>query len=155
MKPIEKIKNVVSEFQLEDAFEKFLNDFEVIVIRGEVFAVKKNSELAKRWKDLLTKYYLKIIYLGKKLGRLGNEFFPNVGFFEALFDYVDESRKIELPYKKAWLFCCGRDVFMHQPGIYFLSYKGKLVGVAGYNKKKKIMKNLFDVGIYIRNQAKL
>ena len=70
MKPIEKIKITAKEMDLNDALEKFLDNHEIVVGRGEVFAIKKNSELAKRYKKLISKYYLKTIYIGKKLGRL-------------------------------------------------------------------------------------
>ncbi len=154
------MKNKVAEKIIEycnnlnfSEVNSFLQEYEIFAIRSEVFAVEKSK--AERVKELISKYYLKIIYLGKKIGRIGNKFFPNVAFFELLFKYAKPEKIIELPYKKAWLFCCGRDLFLHKDGVFFLSYKGRFIGVASYEKKRKIMKNLFDIGIYIRNQAKL
>lgn len=149
----EKTVKIIRDYFNEISYGKEIDfwlksNSNLVVIKGEIFCIDDNQ------KKLVDKFYNKIIYIGKRLGRLGNKFYPSLSFLEEICDMTKV--KIDLNNKKSWLFVCGRDLFISEVAwkdYVFVTKKNHFIGLA--KKDKKGFKNLLDIGMYLRAQNKL
>ncbi len=147
--------------KIEDYFEKigYLNEFrqwlnsqegELINIKGEVFLVNSSQ------KELINKYYKRVIFSGSRLGRISNDFYPSLYLLEEVSRFTS---CLTLNNKKSWLFVCGRDLFVSNSDrlYYFVCRNNQFIGLAKLEKKgrKTYLKNVYDIGLYLRKQNKL
>ncbi len=147
--------------KIEDYFEKigYLNEFkqwlnsqegELINIKGEVFLVNSSQ------KELINKYYKRVIFSGSRLGRISNDFYPSLYLLEEVSRFTS---CLNLNNKKSWLFVCGRDLFVSNSDrlYYFVCRNNQFIGLAKLEKKgrKTYLKNVYDIGLYLRKQNKL
>lgn len=89
------------------------------------------------------------LYLGKDTK---NGFVPSLALLERI-----KMRKVVVDKKTEWLFVCGRDI-LKKHGLnkneeaLIVSESGEVLGLGRYDGK--IIKNLFDIGKYLREDKK-
>lgn len=144
----------------------FLQDFGIKMDFDEKEIIRVNT---KRFlvKEELQKFILdkdKLTYIGKYLGKTKKDFIPSF----ILLDEIAEKKvnKIYLDRKAAWLFVCGRDIFeknimkmegKFEEGNFFLVMMEDYClgyGKADLFEGKKILKNLFDRGDFLRRERR-
>jgi ribosome biogenesis protein Nip4 len=108
-------------------------------------------------------------YAGTYLGKVKNgKFFPSFNLLAML--AKGEANKIVVDRKVAWLFICGRDIFRkgilavhgsRRKGDYTLVLNefgeclgfGKITGSLGAEKTQVVVKNISDVGDFLRREV--
>ena len=97
-----------------------------------------------------------VFYVGQRMGFLTDKFYPSLLLLEKLSNY---GPKLKVDKKRAWLFVCGRDLFLKQEQhgfpvgeIVFVFYEDIFLGIG--KVEKKMIKNIADIGLYIRAPEK-
>jgi ribosome biogenesis protein Nip4 len=107
----------------------------------------------------------RMIYAGRLLGRVKKEFIPSASLLREL-SKMEGLNKMWVEKRVGWLFVCGRDIFeesiMRAEGVleeggYFLVMMGE--DCLGYGevetrKGKKLLRNIFDLGDFLRRETK-
>ena len=120
-----------------------------------------SSEVAARIRDRG-----RLAYAGRLLGRTRGEFIPSAGLLREL-GKLEGPHKVWVDERVGWLFACGRDVFAENilksegelaEGSYFLAMLGG--DCLGYGRlerqgEKMILKNIFDIGDFLRRERGL
>jgi ribosome biogenesis protein Nip4 len=153
------------------SYETFATRFGGKIVFNNQFIVEKNQRfylLNTRLQPLAQgDFYYAGLYLGK-VGRKGG-FFPSFNLLNMMVDTV--ANKIVVNGKAAWLFICGRDVFAsgvvkvmgsksrgdatlilneHGECLGF----GQLTGGLGSSADEVAVKNVVDVGDFLRRERK-
>ncbi|MEM2121299.1 MAG: hypothetical protein QXU20_01400 [Candidatus Woesearchaeota archaeon] len=131
-----------------------LNLSEVFLLEKEKFDLIENN-----FKDY------KILSLGLKIGSLKNNFknfIPSQRFLDLILRKTDfKLNYLIVNEKSEWLFICKRDIFKngilnknHVLGDKFLvlNSKRECIGIAGLKNKDSIIKNIFDIGDFLRRE---
>ena len=149
---LEKIENYFEKIGYLDEFRQWLNSQvgELINIKGEIFLINPSQ------KKLINKYYKRVIFSGSRLGRISKTFVPSLSMLEEVSRFV---HCLDLNNKKSWLFVCGRDLFVSNSDklYYFVCRNNQFIGLAKLEKegRKTYLKNVYDIGLYLRKQNKL
>ncbi|MBM3292325.1 hypothetical protein FJY84_06565 [Candidatus Bathyarchaeota archaeon] len=146
----EFLKNINSSMLIEK---------EIIKINDKRFII--NTELLNFIKDRS-----RLTYIGTFIGRTKKTWNPSTILLEQIAK-EDKTNKIWVNDETAWLFVCGRDIFIENilkssPQImlglhYLVMNNNDCLGVARADtiKNKIIMNNIFDVGDFLRREKKL
>ena len=150
----------------------FVSHLGVSVSLDENLVVKKQNRyflLNHKLKDVVSKdFFYAGIYLGKVKDGV---FFPSFNLLGMIAE-KKEANKIFVDGKTEWLFICGRDIFKQgitkvtgskQKGdlTLILNQRGECLGfgkilhnidVAEKNKRKVIVKNIADIGDFLRRE---
>ncbi len=108
----------------------------------------------------------RLVYVGRLLGRTRGEFIPGAGLLHEL-GRREGPHKVWVDERVGWLFACGRDVFAESilrsegelaEGTCFLVMLGG--DCLGYGRlesqgEKTILKNIFDIGDFLRRERGL
>jgi ribosome biogenesis protein Nip4 len=150
-------------------FEAFASRFGGKIVFNTEFIVEKNQRyylLSPRLKMMQGNFYYAGLYLGKvKKG----VFFPSFNLLNMLVDVA--TNKVVVDSKAAWLFICGRDVFgtgvvkvmgSKRNGEATLVLNelgeclgfGKITGDLGGSGEKVAVKNVLDIGDFLRRETK-
>ena len=149
--------------------EAFASRFGCKIAFNPEFIVEKSRRyylLSSRLKRMQGNFYYAGLYLGKVKNRV---FFPSFNLLNMLVDAA--ANKVVVDSKAAWLFICGRDVFgsgvikvmgskrngdvtlvLNQFGE-CLGF-GKITGDLGGSGEKVAVKNVLDVGDFLRRETK-
>ena len=108
----------------------------------------------------------RLVYAGRLLGRTRKDFIPGAGLLQEL-GKIQGPRKVWVDENVGWLFVCGRDIFSQNilrsegelnEGTSFLVMMGSDClgyGVVQKNDEGIILKNLFDIGDFLRRERGL
>lgn len=101
-------------------------------------------------KKIVDEFGMSIVHAGVYLGALkGKDFTPSVAFVESL-----PFPKVVVDKKQAWLFLCGRDVFMqyHTDSEFVLicDEKETILGIAKPDRRQ--LTNVWDKGSLLRRE---
>ncbi len=151
-------------------YEVFASRFGCMVAFNSELVVEKAQRyylLNPRLKTIIQPdYYYAGLYLGKVRNGM---FFPSFNLLNMLVSVA--ANKIVVDQKAAWLFICGRDVF--RAGIVKIMGSkrkgdatlvlnefgeclgfGKILGDLGDSKEKVAVKNVLDVGDFLRRETR-
>ena len=149
--------------------EAFASRFGAKIAFNPEFIVKKNERyylLSPRLKRMRGNFYYAGLYLGKVKNRV---FFPSFNLLNMLVDVA--ANKVVVDRKASWLFICGRDVLgtgvvkvmgSKRVGDATLVLNefaeclgfGKITGDFGGSGEKVAVKNVLDVGDFLRRETK-
>ncbi|HMK95868.1 MAG TPA: hypothetical protein VK536_10785 [Candidatus Limnocylindrales bacterium] len=150
-------------------FEAFASRFGGKIVFNPEFIVEKNQRyylLSPRLKRMHGNFYYAGLYLGKSKKGV---FFPSFNLLDMLVDVA--ANKVVVDRKAAWLFICSRDVF-GKGLVKILGSKrngdatlvlnefgeclgfGKITGDLGGSEEKVAVKNVLDVGDFLRRETK-
>lgn len=105
----------------------------------------------------------KLVYAGKLMGR-DRKFFQPSSIILSELGQEETTSKVHLGRDTAWLFICGKDVFEEniqsvdgelQLGSYYLvMFEGECLGYGQFIESGdiKVIKNLFDIGDFLRRE---
>ena len=105
-----------------------------------------------------------LVYAGRYLGRDRRLFQPSALLLETL-AAEPETNKVHVGRDAAWLFACGRDLFEEsveeaEPELalgshYLVVYGGRCIGYGRYETAggRRVIRNLFDLGDFLRREA--
>jgi len=150
-------------------FEVFASRLGAKIIFNPEFIVEKNQRfylLGPRLKKLQSNFYYAGLYLGKVKNGV---FFPSFNLLNMLVDVA--VNKVVVNRKAAWLFICGRDVFgtgvinvmgSKRKGETTLVLNefgeclgfGKITSDLGGFGKNVVVKNVLDIGDFLRRETK-
>lgn len=139
----------------------------------DIFEIKNAEKIENRFllrsdelKSTMQKVGKNAFTAGLILGEMkGTRFFPSAPLIDVIAKHTDN--KVIVNRKTAWLYVCGRDIFSQ--GIVKITAKSGFVIVEnelgealGYgqtmpeaqNKKKVVVKNLFDKGVFLRKERR-
>ena len=114
-----------------------------------------NASLAARLQDVRERPAAAGLFLGRQETR---GFVPSANLLPLL---AGHDSWIELDEKTAWLFVCGRDVFAKSLGkqsaslgrfVIVKNSRGEVLGLATFNKAKKLFVNYMDIGYFLRRE---
>jgi ribosome biogenesis protein Nip4 len=151
-------------------FEAFASRFGGKIAFNPEFIVEKSQRyylLSPRLKRIKGNFYYAGLYLGKVKN---GAFFPSFNLLNMLVDAA--ANKVVVDRKAAWLFICGRDVFgagvikvmgSKRNGDATLVLNefaeclgfGKITGDLGGSEQRAVVKNVLDVGDFLRRETKL
>ena len=108
----------------------------------------------------------RMVYAGRLLGRTKREFIPGASLLREL-GKTEGPNKVWVDDRVGWLFVCGRDIFEEsiiraegvlEEGTCFLVMLGD--NCLGYGRVdtqegKKILKNIFDLGDFLRRERRI
>jgi len=148
---------MVKEFVKFFTKKNILEGMDIALVRGEYYSV--TSEQRK----LLPK---SPFYIGQYLGRRrGKDFFPSLFLLNLL--AKESEKKISINDKGEWLFICGRDLFAKSivvkhgaigELVLVLNKYEECLGygsiIAKFNAEHTVVKNLFDIGDFLRRERK-
>jgi len=151
-----------------ELIERFLDNFEVkkpenIVKLSNRYFLDENNLLGFCKENNIKPYSV-----GRFLGEDNNKMFvPSVGILDLI---KDTKKRITVNKKGEWLFSCGRDLFKENIIGFFNSNMKEIVGVENEYKeligigileedfkmknRKVIVKNILDVGSFLRREKK-
>jgi ribosome biogenesis protein Nip4 len=104
-----------------------------------------------------------LVYAGKYLGKDKRRFKPSLILLQSLTD-EKATRKVSVDRESAWLFVCGNDIFeerlkpisgeLRLGENYLVIFEGRCIGYGRFESSAgiKVMKNLFDVGDFLRRE---
>jgi ribosome biogenesis protein Nip4 len=133
---------------------------------GELLIIGKDVFLSKNMSEALEKEISleKAVYHGVKRGSMReNEFIPGPNFLSDMVPFADELNYVVVNENAEWLFLCGRDIFKEGIVKKSLTNGNALVlnerkECIGYGKIKsdrsQIIKNIFDLGDFLRRERK-
>jgi ribosome biogenesis protein Nip4 len=143
-------------------FLRELNSFheptKVVRINNRSFTLDSELERVLHQKKSLT-------YAGRYLGKDRRRFEPSSILLQELIN-EEATHKIKVDRDTAWLFVCGNDIFEEhlipivgdlQLGQYYLVlFNGRCIGYGRYESSAgiKVLKNLFDIGDFIRREQR-
>jgi ribosome biogenesis protein Nip4 len=113
---------------------------------------KQYFEVSPEIKQVLDQVPFEAQYAGKLLGSQGRGFTPSLDLLE--YAARNGAQTITVDEKTAFLFTCGRDILQVQVRgfVIVLDFAKR---VLGYGKGERgIVKNLWDVGDYLRREKK-
>ena len=148
--------------------EAFASRFGGKIVFNPEFIVEKSQRyylLNPRLKRMHGNFYYAGLYLGRVKNRI---FFPSFNLLNMLVDAA--ANKVVVDGKAAWLFICGRDVFgtgvvkvmgSKRSGDATLVLNefgeclgfGKITGDLGGSDEKAVIKNILDVGDFLRRET--
>jgi len=148
--------------------EAFASRFGGKIVFNPEFIVEKSQRyylLNPRLKRMHGNFYYAGLYLGRVKNRI---FFPSFNLLNMLVDAA--ANKVVVDGKAAWLFICGRDVFgtgvvkvmgSKRSGDATLVLNefgeclgfGKITGDLGGSGEKTVIKNILDVGDFLRRET--
>lgn len=146
----EFLKNINSSILMEN---------EIIKINDKRFII--NTELLNSIKDRS-----RLVYIGTFIGRTKKTWKPSTILLEHV-SKEDETNKIWVNDQTAWLFVCGRDIFIENviksspqiiSGLHYLVINNNdCLGVVRVDtiNNMTIMKNIFDVGDFLRREKNI
>jgi len=152
--PLQLVLSFLESFGVKDVIQKE----DLLVIQENVFLVSAKQ------REIFTSAKKKPVFVGNCLGRKKGElFFPSVWFLEVLSKHVQ--KKIVVDKKTEWLFICGRDIFngvvdvqgspQDDEIVLVLNQYKECMGLARFASsptKKNPIKNVYDVGDYLRRE---
>jgi ribosome biogenesis protein Nip4 len=104
----------------------------------------------------------KLVYAGKYLGKMKKDFLPSAGVLDEI--SRQKANKIFVDKKTAWLFVCRRDIFekniekiegkFEENELFLVIYGDYCLGYGkvDFFEGDKILKNLFDIGDFLRRE---
>jgi ribosome biogenesis protein Nip4 len=156
MRPLE-------HFLIQFGIRRFTEKDEVLFVEDNKFYLI-SKDIANTIKKTKKPFYAGL-YLGKARGK---KFFPSVNLLNMM---KRKSRnKIWVDKKAEWLFVCGRDLFaegitrathcVHKGIITLVMNKSDEVlgfgkAVKGLKEKDVVVKNIFDIGDFLRRERKI
>ena len=150
-------------------FEAFASRFGGKIAFNPEFIVEKSQRyylLNPRLKRMRGNFYYAGLYLGKVKNRV---FFPSFNLLNMLADVA--ANKVVVDRKASWLFICGRDIF--ETGVVKVMGSkrngdatlvlnefgeclgfGKITADLGERREKVAVKNVLDIGDFLRRETK-
>jgi ribosome biogenesis protein Nip4 len=149
--------------------EAFASRFGGKIALNPEFIVEKSQRyylLSRRLKSIHGNFYYAGLYLGKVKNRV---FFPSFNLLNILVDVA--ANKVVVDRKAGWLFICGRDVFatgvvkvmgsrLNGDATLVLNEFGeclgfgKITGDLGGPGEKVAVKNVLDIGDFLRRETR-
>lgn len=134
--------------------KEFISLFTEEFPRGKIWKKEHKFFLVKE------EPYYKPQYTGIYLGKIKKIFYPSLWLLQWLKERTD--KKVVVDKKGEWMFICGKDVFKKSLNKKFkvekndyvlvLNKYNECLGYGIFQDKKIIVKNLFDIGDFLRRE---
>ena len=149
---------------IKEILEERFGEKKFVIIEKD-FKQKEVFLITKKYLDLILDNNIdeEVIHFGLKIGTIRKHFIPT----RELLEIILKKSNFKINYlvvneKSEWLFICNRDIFLNgivkENKIYgnlflILNKNNECLGL-GYFRNKKIVKNFFDIGDFLRREKK-
>ncbi|MBI2565326.1 hypothetical protein HYV79_05090 [Candidatus Woesearchaeota archaeon] len=142
--------------------KEFIKKFtEVEIVKDFVTLKTEYFEIPQDLENIRKKINRQFVHAGKFLGVIKKEFIPSSWLLQEIAKFSEN--KIWLNEKGEWLFICGRDVMkksvvkisdklVENQLVLVLNQHDECLGYGYYSDKKIVIKNVFDLGDFLRRE---